>query len=98
MLSTSRSSNVPMVIGFNGEYESHGINYFTIPGNYDDDIKFTFGPDTEVEASCVSSFNGEMWVFGGTYHLRQVSGSYDRENGENNIFFVIILDEQSSRL
>ena len=57
----------------------------TILGNYDDDINFTFGPDTEVEASCVSAFNGEMWVFGGTYHLRQVSGSY-RENGENNIF------------
>ena len=46
---------------------------YSTSGNYDDDLNFKFGPDTEVEASCVATLHGEMWVLGGTYEMRQVS-------------------------
>ena len=62
-----------MVIEFNGELDFLIHDYFwEYSGDYDDDINFTYGSDTEVEASCVAALDGEMWVFGGTYEMRQV--------------------------
>ena len=46
LLSTSRSSNVPMVIDFEG--------------NVDDDTAFTYDDDTEVYASCAATLHGEF--------------------------------------
>ena len=62
-----------MVIGFNGELDFIIHVYFwEYSGDYDDDLNFEYGSDTEVETSCVASLGGEMWVFGGTYEMRQV--------------------------
>ena len=51
LLSTSRSSNAPMVIDFEG--------------NIDDDTSFIYDEDTEVFASCAATLHDEFWVIGG---------------------------------
>ena len=78
MLSTYQSSNIPMVMGYNGEHKllSHLLIFHyndTFLGEVDDDINFTYETNTEVFGSCAASLNDEMWVLGGYYQKRQVN-------------------------
>ena len=47
------------------------INYDS--GKFDNDINFTYEPNTEVEDSCAATLDGEMFVLGGWNHKRQVN-------------------------
>ena len=53
-------------------YESYSLIDFSVQGNVDDDIVFTYETDTEVFKSCAATLNGEFWVLGGYYQKRQV--------------------------
>ena len=58
MLSTYQSSNIPMVMGYNGEHKllSHLliVHYNdTFLGEVDDDINFTYETNTEVYLSTI---------------------------------------------
>ena len=44
-----------------------------ISGEVDDDINFTYEPDTEVYGSCAATLDGEMFVLGGWNKKRQVN-------------------------
>ena len=78
MLSTYESSNIPMVLGYNGKpYCQYDIEfYFLIQpyhlGDVEDDISFTFDDYTEVYYSCAATLNDEMWILGGANYKRQV--------------------------
>ena len=48
------------------------IKFSLFEGNVDDDTVFTYDTDTEVDASCVATLNGEFWVIGGNIKRRQV--------------------------
>ena len=77
MLNTWKSSNVPFVIGYNGEkYSIKSLLYSFIKqkllGEVDDDINFTYDDNTEISQSCVASWNNEMFVLGGLNQKRQV--------------------------
>ena len=79
VLATGSSNNVPMVIGFNGEFGLIIGFIFQIRrkrcvlGEYDDNINFTFEPDTGVYGSCAAILNDEMFVLGGDHRRRQVN-------------------------
>ena len=76
MLSTHRSTNVPMVISFNGTQDFNDqeqLKQSLFLGEFDDDIDFTFDTNTEVYLSCTAALNDEMWVLGGNSHEQQVS-------------------------
>ena len=73
LLSTNKSSNVPMVIDFEGRTLTIKVSLkvFSI-GNVDDDTVFTIDADTEVYESCAATLNDEFWVIGGNSKKRQV--------------------------
>ena len=81
LLNTRSSSNVPMVIGYNGKPQLNiTLSLFFIENDnnnilaeVDDDINFTFEDNTEVFYSCAASLNDEMWVLGGNNQRRQVN-------------------------
>ena len=83
VLATGNRNNVPMVIGFNGEFSliigftKSGIFQIRrkrcVLGEYDDNINFTFEPDTGVYGSCAAILNDEMFVLGGDHRRRQVN-------------------------
>ena len=56
-------------------------------GNFDDDIVFTYGTGTEVDASCAATLNNEFWVMGGTYKRRQVIFLFEKNT--NHYFFKL---------
>ena len=81
LLSTYSSSNVPMVIGYNGKLHLNitqsslfiANDNNNILGEVDDDINFTFEDNTELYYSCAASLNDEMWILGGGNKERQVN-------------------------
>ena len=58
LLSTRRRSNIPMVIPVNG--------------NVNNEVRFFYDQDTEIDASCVALLNNEHYVIGGMNRKRQV--------------------------
>ena len=82
VLSTSTSSNVPIVIDGSGQKKKLGFSY----QSRDDSIPLTpnnpgSSMGTGVSLSCSVVWKGDMYVFGGVYHERQVS-MVDRETCE----------------
>ena len=72
-----------MVIGYDGKSKLHipdvTYNFIFIEcdkknylGNVNNDIDFTYEPNTGVTDSCAASLNGEMWVLGDFNNKRQV--------------------------
>jgi len=51
VLNTYDANSVPLVIGYNGEFDS--------------DINFTYEANTHVYLSCAATLNNEMWILGG---------------------------------
>ena len=86
MLSTWKSSNVPMVIGLDGESVLSFysfifyIDIFLLSsimtdlslGDVDDHLDFEYKKKTEAYGSCGASLYGEMFVIGGNSKKRQV--------------------------
>ena len=54
-------------------YKACSLIDFSVQGNVDDDIVFTYETDTEVSCSCAATLHDEFWVIGGTNKKRQVS-------------------------
>ena len=74
----SSFTNVPLVIGLNGETILLFVrkSLSKILGFVDSDIDFTKDLNTEVLGSCTASFEDQMYVFGGQNLLRQVNIDY----------------------
>ena len=77
LLSTYSSFNKPMIIDFNGRYGVFGNTAYdgsvskNFLGNFDDNLNFEYGKDTEIVDGCGVTFLGEFWYFGG-FHNDQV--------------------------
>ena len=63
------------------------IQFSLTSGNVDDDTEFAYDTDTEVDASCAATLNGEFWVIGGNIKRRQVKILRINSPMKSNIIF-----------